>query len=320
MRKKNIVMLYRKRKPNEAHFFDRLGKKSEVYKYYFRHGTKKGFNMYFVSGIERYLGNMRFKNPLFFDGKDFTHKKEIITADAVFDRSGGVKFPTNEISHKTLNCIEFKKICWNKLKTYALLGRFMPRSYAVRSQEDLLKNLEQFPRNFPVVLKPARGLGGKGIVIGKRGEIKKRKVNKNLYILQEFVDTSGGIIGVVSGRHDLRVAIVEGKVILAHVRTPRPGRFLANVAQGGSIREIPLSKIPKSVLKIVHEAQKKIDENFDYPLYSIDFGLKGNKPFIFEINDQIGFPTTDMKNYKIFVKRILKSMERLSEVSYLSYN
>lgn len=316
MRKKNIVMFYRKKKPAEAHFFDRLGKKSEVYKYYFKRGTDSGFNMYFVSGIERYLGNFKFENPLFFDGKRFVYKHKLITADAVFDRSGGVKFPPVSISDKTLNRIAFKKICWNKLKTYELIGKYMSKSYAVRSRRDLLKNLKRFPRNSLVVLKPARGLGGKGIMIEKRDKIKKRKISKNLYLLQEFVDTSCGIKGTVSGKHDLRIAIAEGKIVLAHVRTPRPGSFLANVAQGGSIKEIPLEKIPKKVLKVVRAVQDKIDKKFNYPLYSIDFGISKNGIFVFEINDQIGFPTEEMKNAKSFVNQILKSLQRLSAIAF----
>lgn len=305
-------MFYRKRKPDEAHFFDRLGKKSEVYKYYFKRGTDMGFNMYFVSGIERYLGNMKFKNPLFFDGKRFIYKHELATADAVFDRSSGVKFPPANISGKTLNCIAFKKICWNKLRTYELLGEFMPKSYAVRSRQDLLKNLEKFSHNSLAVLKPVSGLGGKGIIIEKRDEIKKRKISKNLFILQEFIDTSCGIKKIVNGKHDLRIAIADGKIVLAHVRTPKPGSLLANVAQGGSIKEVPLNMIPKNVLRIVRAAQNKIDEKFNYPLYSIDFGISRNYPYIFEINDQIGFPTKEMKKRKVFVEQILKSLKRLA--------
>jgi glutathione synthase/RimK-type ligase-like ATP-grasp enzyme len=307
-------MFYRKRKPDEACFFDRLGKKSEVYKYYFKRGYTLGFNMYFVSGIERYAGNLKFRNPLFFDGKNFIHRKGVFKADAVFDRSGGVKFPPKGISSKTLNCVEFKKICWNKIKTYDLIGKFMSKSYAVRSKDDLLDNLKKFSKKSLVVLKPARGLGGKGIVIAKRKDLEKRKVGKKLFLLQEFLDTSAGIPGIVKGKHDLRVAIAEGKVVLAHVRTPKPGSFLANVSQGGSIREIPIQKIPKRIMSAVRSIQKIIDERFGYPLYCIDFGIEKGKPFVFEINDQMGFPTKEMKNAKVFINRILKSLTRLSKV------
>jgi len=313
-------MFYRKRKPDEARFFDRLGKKSEVYKYYFKHGTSLGFNMYFVSGIERYLGDLRFRNPLYFDGKTFRHVKKTVTADAIFDRSGGVKFPPKEIDAKVLNCITFKKICWNKLKTYELIGKYVSKSYAVRSRKDLLAGLKKFSRNSLVVLKPARGLGGKGIIIAKKDKLKKRKLDKKLYILQKFIDTSSGIAGIVEGRHDLRIAIAEGKIVLAHVRTPRQGSFLANVAQGGTIKEVPLSKIPKKILQVVRAVQNKIDQKFNYPLYSIDFGISKNKVFIFEINDQIGFPTGEMKNAEKFVDQILKSLQRIADTSPLEKN
>lgn len=305
-------MFYRKRKPDEVNFFDRLGKKSEVYKYYFAQGTRLNFNMYFVSGAERYLGNYRFKNPLYFNGNKFVYLKKEVKADAVFDRSGGLGFPPKNISNKTLNCIAFKKICWNKLKTYDLLGKFMAKSYAVHSREELLDALKHFSNNSLLVLKPAMGLGGKGIIIEKNYQLKKRRVPKKLYILQEFVDTSFGIKNIVKGKHDLRVVVIEGKIVLSHVREPKPGSYLANVAQGGSIREIPIQKIPKEIIDITSEVQKKIDVKYNYPLYSIDFGNSNKKPYIFEINDQIGFPTKHMKAYKIFVSQILKSLERLA--------
>ena len=114
----------------------------------------------------------------------------------------------------------------------------------------------------------------------------------------------------------MRIAIADGKIVLAHVRTPKPGSLLANVAQGGSIKEVPLGMIPKNVLRIVRAAQNKIDEKFNYPLYSIDFGLAKNKVLIFEINDQIGFPTEEMKNAKGFVNQTLKSLQRIIAIPF----
>lgn len=118
----------------------------------------------------------------------------------------------------------------------------------------------------------------------------------------------------------MRIAIAEGKIVLAHVRTPRQGSFLANVAQGGTIKEVPLSKIPKKILQVVRAVQNKIDQKFNYPLYSIDFGISKNKVFIFEINDQIGFPTGEMKNAEKFVDQILKSLQRIADTSPLEKN
>jgi glutathione synthase/RimK-type ligase-like ATP-grasp enzyme len=312
MRKKNIVMFYRFRKPEEAKYFDRLGKKSSIYKYYFQKGTRLGFNMYFVSGADRYLGGLRFLDPLFFNGRNFSHKTGLIEADAIFDRSGGTSFPPSAIGKKVLNQIAFKKICWDKVKTYGLLKKYMPKSYAVKSKKELLSKLNKFSDGELIVLKPAMGLGGKGVIIKKKNGLKKVCLKKDKYILQEFVDTSEGIEKITEGKHDLRIAIANGKIVLAHIRTPRLGSLVANVAQGGSIKEIPLEKIPKDVLAIVQSIQSLFDKKFNYPLYAIDFGIANNRPYIFEINDQIGFPTEKMKNSKPFVNEILFSLKKLA--------
>jgi len=99
---------------------------------------------------------------------------------------------------------------------------------------------------------------------------------------------------------------------MAHVRTPKKGSFLANVAQGGKIKEIPLEKLPKKVITAVRKTQKRIDRKYNFPIYSIDFGLQKDRPYIFELNDQIGFPRATMRSHKKFIEGLLVSLEKLS--------
>ena len=95
---------------------------------------------------------------------------------------------------------------------------------------------------------------------------------------------------------------------MAHVRTPKDGGYLANVAQGGSIKEVELEKIPKPIMEVVLDIQKKIDDKFDNPIYSIDFGVMDGKPYVFELNDQIGFPREDMASAKNFVSSLVEAL------------
>ncbi|NTW46057.1 MAG: hypothetical protein HGB18_03345 [Candidatus Moranbacteria bacterium] len=194
---------------------------------------------------------------------------------------------------------------------YGHLSDFMPKNITIRSKEELRSALDEFDAGDIVVLKPSKGMQGNGILIGPASEIALSTLEpEKEYSLQEFVDTSKGIPGVIDGRHDLRIIIVEGQIVLCHVRTPKEGSFLANVAQGGSIREVPLKEIPAFILDRVSEIQESIDTEFDLPLYSIDFGVAGGKtPFVFELNDQIGFPSEDM-DYEEFIRRTLKSLGR----------
>lgn len=305
-------MFFNKEKSEKKPFFG-FGEKEAVYFDFFKQGTSSGADMYIASKEKNYQGGLKFKDPLFFDGKKFKKISGIITADAIYDRSGGLKFPSKKISRKVLNNIAFKSLCYSKNKMYETLGEFMPKSFKIKNQKDFEKKIELFSPNEMVVIKPSEGLGGKGIIIDTVSNIIKLKlVIKKETVLQRFVDTSFGIKNITRGRHDLRIVIVFGKIIFASLRTPKEGSLLANVAQGGKIKEISLEKIPTEVKSVVLKIQKNLDKKFDYPIYSIDLGIENTQPFVFELNDQIGFPSKKMKSYKLFNKALIKSLVKIA--------
>ncbi len=311
MRKK-IVMFFNKEKP-EKNPFTEFKNKQEVYFDFFKQGHAAGLDMYIASKEMGCPGKLKFNSPLFFNGKNFKKMAAAIKADAIYDRSGGLKFPTAAVSSRTLNTRSFKDLCYSKNKMYKILGDFMPKSFKIKNQNDFEKKLNLFLKDELVVIKPSSGLGGKGITIDTVSNIKKSNYSiEKESVLQKFVDTSSGIGGIVRGRHDLRVVIVFGKIIFASLRTPKKDSLLANVAQGGKIKELPLEKLPTAVKRNALKIQKILDKKFNYPIYSIDFGIEKGKPFVFELNDQIGFPSKKMKSYKLFNGALIKSLARLA--------
>lgn len=304
-------MYFHKRKLKKDPF-STFGTKRSVYHEFFKRGTLRGFDMFIASGKENYAEPLTFKNSYRYNERFFEPCAETVRADAVFDRSGGMCFPPENIGHKVLNNIYFKKLCNNKNETYELIGELMPKSAKIRNRNDLAKNLEIFPPSALVVLKPAKGMCGRGIVIERREKIARESLESgHEYVLQEFVDTSSGIPGIVGGPHDLRIVIANGEIVLSHVRAPKKGSLLANVAQGGSIKEVPIKDIPKVILDVVKKVQSQIDEKFDCPLYSVDLGVQNKKEvFVFELNDQIGFPSEQMGARGKFLDNILASLER----------
>ena len=118
---------------------------------------------------------------------------------------------------------------------YAYLKGYCPQSYEIKNATDLKENLRLFDENSYVVLKPANGLKGIGVSIDYPANIAKLK-NIDFsapWILQEFVDTSHGISGLVSGDHDLRVVIANGKILFSHIRQPQAGSKIANYSRFG---------------------------------------------------------------------------------------
>lgn len=228
--------------------------------------------------------------------------------DLGYDRSGGISFPIENDNFKVVDNLDFKKFAWNKWEAYQLLSEFMPKTY-------LYKDLKKVETNW-VVLKPSNGLKGKGIYIGpKEDAYKFTLLGGRNYIAQEFVDTTKGVPGLTSRAHDLRVVIINGKAVWSHIRIPPVGQYKSNMAGGGSLEEIGLEKIPESVIKVVQKVSKVLYNRFDNPIYSIDFGItEKGKPYIFEINDQIGFPKPEMINKDNFINEMILNFKSKLEV------
>lgn len=313
MRKK-IVMYFRKR-PLSRDPFETFGAKRSTYYQLFKQGVDFDFDMFVASGEENYEYPLRFKNTFIYESDHFEPHPEKIDADAIFDRSGGTFFPPEKIGSKVLNRIEFKRLCNDKNAMKKFLGDYMPKSNCIHTQEELLFHLDSYKEASRVALKPARGMQGKDIAIDSPKNIARIKLRvETEYTLQEFIDTSSGIPGITSTYHDLRIVIANGEIALSHVRTPRRGSLLANVAQGGSIREVLTKDIPDFIQDATRKIQSLIDEKYDFPLYSIDFGVQNKTiPFVFELNDQIGFPSEAMIGSNFFIYQILKSLKKRAD-------
>jgi len=310
MRKKKIVVYFGKVKsPPDP--FKGFGKKRKVYWDLFSFAAENDLEIFIASGENSFRGDMRFANILKFENNFFTKFEQEIVADAVYDRSGGLKFPLLEMNGKVLNCRSFKILCADKNATAELLGNYMPKSFKVCSRGDLLNALKNFDSEKLAVLKPSGSFGGKGILIDVPEKIAKLEINVP-HTLQEFVETSKGIDGITEGRHDLRLIVIDGVFVLAHVRTPKRGSLLANVALGGSIKEVAIEKLPKNILTIANEIKKIIDDKYGSPLYSIDFGVMEGRPYVFELNDQIGFPSEQMPSAKRFIARLVSSLKKIA--------
>lgn len=302
---KIVVFWGKPSQPKNPNPLARIGKKLPVYMELFEKLSKRA-SVYVVLGYDNYLGGMKFKKPFRFERNEFIKLKHTIVADVAYDRSTKTSFPAinNETDRKVVNCNKFKMFCDNKWEFYKRFKKYCPETHLAPDTESLKKVLSRLHDNKIFVAKPFNGMRGNGIIIGKKNKIEKLNITIP-YLIQEFKNTRNGIPGITKGIHDFRVVIVNGKPVWTTVRKPAPRKLLANVAQGGSIQEIPISKIPKSVLPIINHLTKSFKKSFHNPLFSIDFGFENGKPFIFEINDQIGFPLPTMK-YNCFLDELVK--------------
>lgn len=288
-----------------------IGKKLPVYLRLLELMKAEGWRA-FVLTKKTYQGKGVFNGVWEFDDGKFKRIETPIKINLAYDRSAGVKFPPkNDNSIIWVNRLDFKILCWDKDLGFKEIGDYMPQTFLVDSEDKISEVLPKIKTDW-VVLKPFNGLKGIGLFIGSKEDAKNFKFEGRYkkYIAQDFVDTSKGIPKITSGLHDLRLAIINGKVVWSHVRVPQHGSFKSNAAAGGNLTEVDLKLIPDEIKKIAKTISEKFFEKYDNPIYSLDFGVNSDgKPYIFEINDQIGFPTWEMKNRDNFLKELIKNFK-----------
>lgn len=307
------ILIYFTKKEVAADPYAHMPDRREIYWALFQEGRSRGFDMYLGVKPTIHHGGMEFENVLFFTGEQFELREERVFFDAIFDRSPKKDFPTQDIDSKTLNSLAFKSLANNKDRTYELLKEFMPKTFTLTSKKDFESAIASFRPEEMAVFKPVDGFGGKGVVITEAKNITVHLLTPNKkYILQKFVDTSSGVPGIISGHHDLRIIIVDGSPILLQARSPKPGELRANISQGGQCFEFPYESAPLALRSIVSKVHPLIDATFSSPFYSIDFGIdQDGTPYIFEINDQIGFKgAITGENRKKFCKNFIDSLEK----------
>ncbi len=128
-----------------------------------------------------------------------------------------------------------------------------------RSIEDVIS----FKKQFPIVLKPFRDYGGKGIV-----RIDKDKVweGKQETSFAEFVKKNEGksleYLGVKFLKNvsqgDKRIIVVNGKIIGASLRMPKKGSWICNVAQGGSSQLSEVDEAERKIVKTINPHLSKM--------------------------------------------------------------
>ena len=300
-KKPNLVILFGKGKLLDYPF--NIPEYLESYRDFFRLAQSK-FNIFIVRGVNKYLGRGSFSRGYIFQNGKFKKYNDKISAKVIYDK--GDIYSNGGRDWHIVNKQGIKKIAKNKYTSYLLFKKISKPTYLIKSKSDFKRCLKRINTN-KAVFKPIYGYEGKGIIIDNKNTLIK-KIKKFDGLLQEFIDTSKGIPGICQSYHDLRILIMNGKIIQVYIRIPKKGSLLANVARGGHLKEIGKKLVPSSVLKIVKHIDNKF-RKFGQRIYSLDFGLENNKPYLIEINDQPGLPYKKWKMYyHQWHKKLLKTL------------
>ncbi|MFO7806949.1 MAG: RimK family alpha-L-glutamate ligase [Candidatus Moraniibacteriota bacterium] len=159
-----------------------------------------------------------------------------------------------------------------------------------------LENVNYLKRDlvFPLVVKPLYGRKGEGV--RKIGNIKELKeiIGEQPwdFIVQEYIQADG----------DIRVIVVNNKIIGAIKRNLVPGDFRSNISLGARVEQIKISTKEKEVALRAAKAS-------GLEIAGVDIIIKKNKRYILEVNPApvwIGFkkatginPAEDIVKYAI---------------------
>lgn len=246
--------------------------------------AEKDIDLVLITRQNHYVGNGQFFG-FFKPINNYCYEKvdELINPALILDK-GHIDF--NDGFLNFFNSHDFARLGRNKYTQAVIAEDFVPRTQLVCSEKDyeaVLNNL----KTEKIVAKPLGENGGKGVTLYDRNNLHDNKTFP--VIMQEFIETSGGIDGMVSGRHDIRLYVIDGEAVMCSIRQPAEGGWLSNTHQGGTIHFYNKSQINSELLKFAEPLIKKFDEKGG-KFYVVDF-MHGNDGWhMVEMNDRPGLP------------------------------
>jgi glutathione synthase/RimK-type ligase-like ATP-grasp enzyme len=283
---------------------------NEAYSRFANIGKKSGVKVIFTKYTNYSRGHI---DKYWYFDKEWVRVKENIKPDLFYD-----KFPVTKkgwalkkkLTKKDLlfNTFELELFCKDKVLQAKQFPKVSPKTFLVKTKKQLSQAMEKITTE-KAILKPRFGHGGFGIKIYDKNKVILKEKFSTDYILQELLDTTGGVPELgIKGVHDIRSVIINGVIAYSYVRVPKTG-LLANLHQGGKAINVTA---PNKVVKII----KKIDKYmkvFGDRVYSADFFFSNGEYHLVELNSKpgfdacgkYGFAEEENKFFELFFKKIL---------------
>ncbi|MBW3015707.1 hypothetical protein KY330_04760 [Candidatus Woesearchaeota archaeon] len=289
--------------------------RNQVFPIFLDVGRKKGLNV-FISNYKEYNPKTRsVKRAWVFDKGWKLVKNQKVDLMYYHGKNANSKLIAKKAQRNRITMVNHpvvEGLCDDKILTALRFPDIMPKSFLVNNHYEFQKAMK-FIQSDKIVLKPKYGSFGDNVLVLDRkkmhGAIQKDSV------LQEFIDTSYGIKKLrLSGVHDLRVIVVDGKIDHSYVRMPPKGSFTCNMTRGATKKYIENDKIPGSVVKLVKHIDSDIKQ-YGSRIYSADFMFDPEqKPWLVEMNSKPGTlyyqdnPKVRIRYYRNIFKSLKKAV------------
>lgn len=172
----------------------------------------------------------------------------------------------------------------DKLRSLQLLARAgvgIPKTVFTRDGRDVDELIDEIGE-LPVIIKLARGTHGNGVVLAETKKAAK-SVMQAFYVmdedgtnilLQEFIKESAG--------EDIRVLVVNGKVVASMVRKGLDDDFRSNLHQGGDGAAVKLTEDER-------KTAQKAAKSMGLSICGVDIMRSDHGPLVLEVNSSPGF-------------------------------
>jgi len=152
----------------------------------------------------------------------------------------------------------------------------------------------------PLIVKLLEGTQGKGVVLAETKKAAESVINafKSLnanILVQEFIKEANG--------KDLRLFVIDGKVVATIQREAMPGEFRANIHLGGTA----------SVIKATPEEKRiaiKAAKAMDLKVAGVDIIRSAKGPLLLEVNSSPGLEGIEGATNKDIAGEMIKAIEK----------
>lgn len=195
----------------------------------------------------------------------------------------------------------------NKIKTMQILDHYgipIPKTVVVRRAADLPQAVK-LVGGFPVILKQPVGSFGTGVTIIESMRNLKSVLlwDQPMYLLQQYVKYSKG--------KDIRIFVVNNKVIATMMREAKKGEFRSNIELGAIGKPVEISEEEAS---IAIRSIQALDLNYG----GVDLMRSKDGPVILEVNSNPGFKelekATDVSVAGAIVKYAVEYAEKKRQI------
>lgn len=269
---------------------------------------RNSIDIFFFRGENTYRGNMIFQRGWKFISHTLRRWNMPVHINCIYYKGEHLDLINKIGSDATIvNCYELEKLCTDKYETTRKFPTLSPATMLVQSKRELLEAIQQMPTD-RIVIKPLTGYEGRDIVVSLRENLRKRPSSVCFpAVVQEFIETAGGIPGLVTSRHDFRVVIMNGEIVDTYIRVPQKNPYLSNIAQGGKLLFCHNQNIPQDIKWAVSMIDASLS-SFYPRIYTADFGWGTKKLVLFELNARPGLPFPGEPSYYRFHQKLLDTL------------